>query len=278
MSEHKSGANIQIIAAIIGATAVCIAAVIGILQPFVSRWVDNNFPTNTPLASVGAIPETSIPILTAPNVPAVPVTSLPFMPSSVTVTPSPTLATPLSKYEFVSLQNVGTYESGNLGLQAGKQTLDNVDFQIGWLVTTQSQDKPNNPDIITLDVQQNSSQISKVHFLLQAGWALTPNKEIGTITLIFADGRRLDESLKTGYNIRDWSEVNVPLTSPNVQQAWKGVAWDGKTQGVVDMLTISISSDYGQTRLAQIEIKDKSMENFNLLNPEIHLWAITMER
>jgi hypothetical protein len=193
-------------------------------------------------------------------------------------TPSriPTLS--LSKYEFVSLQNIGTYESGNLGLQAGTQTLDNVDFQIGWLATTQSQEKPNNTDKISIDVQ-NSIQVSKVHFLLQAGWGLTPNQEIGTITLIFADGHKLEEPLKVGYNIRDWSQINTPLTASNAQQAWKGVAWDGTTQGVVDMLTINLSvSEFTITHIVRIEIKDKSVENLNSLNPAIHLWAVTMER
>jgi hypothetical protein len=107
---------------------------------------------------------------------------------------------------------------------------------------------------------------------------LTPNKEIGTITLVFADGRRLDETLKVGYNIRDWSQVNTPLTASNAQQVWNGVAWDGTTQGIVDMLTVDIPGDYDQTYMVQIELKDKSAENLNSLNPAIHLWAITMER
>jgi hypothetical protein len=272
MNDKKPDVSIQIIVAIIGATAICIAAIIGLLQPIVSRWADNNFPTNTPLPPISLASETPVTIPT--NVIS---TNAPVeVPTSISVVPTPTFS--LSKYEFVSLQNVGTYESGNLGLQAGTQSLDNVDFQIGWLVTTQSQEKPNNSDKIVLDVQQISNQVSKVHFLLQAGWGLTPNKEIGTITFVFADGRRLDESLKIGYNIRDWSQVNTPLTAPNAQQAWKGVGWDGTTQGIVDMLTINVSSDYASTHIIQIEIKDNSMENLGSLNPAIHLWAVTMER
>jgi hypothetical protein len=60
MDDKKSNSSTQILAAIIGATAICIAAIIGILQPIVSRWVDNNFPTNTPLTSVSAVSETPI--------------------------------------------------------------------------------------------------------------------------------------------------------------------------------------------------------------------------
>jgi len=190
---------------------------------------------------------------------------------------SPTLS--LSKYEFVTLQNVGVYDSGNLGLQAGIQSLGNTNFEIGWLVTTQSQDTPNSINNIMLDVRQTSSQVTKVHFLWQAGWGFVANNtKIGTITLVFADGRKLDEPLIIGYNIRDWSKVNNPLTAQHAQQVWNGVAPDGKTQGIVDMFTINISSEYASTQIIQIEIKDESMENTNSLNPAIHLWAVTMER
>ena len=67
MNDKKS-----ILVAIIGATAICIAAIIGILQPIVNRWVDNNFPTNTPLASVRAAYETpmSIPNNAPTEIPA----------------------------------------------------------------------------------------------------------------------------------------------------------------------------------------------------------------
>ncbi len=273
MNDKKSDSSIQIIVAIIGATAVCIAATISVLQPMVSRWVDNNFPTNTPIYPINTASETPIPFsadVLSTNAP------------DTIITPSIQISTPipsLNRYEFVSLQNMGVYDSGNLGLQAGVQTLGNTDFEIGWLVTTRSQDTPNSTDSVVLDVRQISSQVSKVHFLLQAGWGFVSNNtEIGKITLVFADGRKLDEPLKIGHNIRDWSKVNSPLTAPNVQQAWSGLGWDGKTQGVIDLLTINISSEYASTYITQIEIKDESMENFNSLNPAIHLWAVTMER
>ena len=274
MNDKKPDVSVQIIVAIIGATAVCIAAIIGLLQPIVSRWADNNFPTNTPLPPVSISSETPIPIATC-RLPASTIEVT--IPTSAPVLPTSTQS--LAKYELVSLQNVGVYDSGNLGLQAGVQTLVNINFEIGWLVTTRSQDTPNSADSISLDVRQVSNQVSKVHFLLQAGWGFVANNtEFGTITLVFADGRRLAEPLKIGYNIRDWSKVNSPLTSPNTQQAWIGTGWDGKTQGVVDMLTINISNDYDSTYIVQIEVNDESMENLNSLNPAIHLWAITMER
>lgn len=58
MNKKKPEHSIQIIVAIIGATAVCIAAIIGLMQPIVNRWVDRNFPTNTPSFTVTAASET----------------------------------------------------------------------------------------------------------------------------------------------------------------------------------------------------------------------------
>jgi len=180
------------------------------------------------------------------------------------------------KYDPISLRGLGTPESGNLGLQAGIRTLANVDFEIGWLATTQSQGDPNNPKTITIDVQQDVSNASRLYFLLQASWGLGPSQEFGGIWIVFSDGRTIQEPLILGYNIRDWSQVDKPLTAPNVQQAWQGVGWDGR-KGVVDILTISIPSDYGQSQLVRIEVRDESLERLNSLDPGIHLWAVTAE-
>jgi len=60
MDDKKPNSVTPIIVAIISASAACIVAVIGILQPLVSRWVDNNFPINTPLALTNVASETPI--------------------------------------------------------------------------------------------------------------------------------------------------------------------------------------------------------------------------
>ncbi len=57
MDIKKSNSSVQLMVAIIGATAICAAAIISILQPLVSRWVDNTYPTNTPLASISLTSE-----------------------------------------------------------------------------------------------------------------------------------------------------------------------------------------------------------------------------
>jgi hypothetical protein len=83
MNDKKSDSSIQILVAIIGATAVCIAATISVLQPMVSRWVDNNFPTNTPLAFT--------PISAPNNISTEIPTSVSFIPSLASATPMPSM-------------------------------------------------------------------------------------------------------------------------------------------------------------------------------------------
>lgn len=184
---------------------------------------------------------------------------------------------PTSRFHFISLQGLGKPESGNLGVQAGTRNLANVDFEIGWVATTQSEGDPDSPKTIAVNVQPSISNVSKVYFLLQASWGVGPSKEFGSMVLFFADGRTTKEPLTLAYNIRDWSDVNRPLTAPNAQQAWQGVGWDGRTKGVVDMLTISVPNDYRQTQLVRVEVRDESAEKLNSPDPGIHLWAITAE-
>jgi hypothetical protein len=151
---------------------------------------------------------------------------------------------------------------------------------VGAIITTQSEVLRNNPDTLTIDVRQTKLNVSKVHFLWQAGWGtIQPNTEFGRVDIVFADGRKLQEILKIGYNIRDWSVVNNPLTAPYVREAWKGSGNSevNGQQAVVDMVTLEIPNDFRQSPIIRIEIYDESSSRLNSLEPAIHLWAITLE-
>lgn len=189
----------------------------------------------------------------------------------------PTQTIPPTRFRTVSLQDIGVRECGNLGIPCGTQNLADVDFEIGWLATTQSQGDPNNPKTIAVNAPPQASNFSKIHFLLQASWGMGPRDEFGSIVLIFAGGRTVTVPLRVGYNIRDWSDVNRPLTSPDARQAWQGVGWDGRTKGVVDVITINVPSELWRTPLTRIEVRDESSEKLNSTDPGIHLWAITVE-
>jgi hypothetical protein len=210
-------------------------------------------------------------------------------PTQVTFTESPaivpTLAQPViiftettspiqeNIYDLVSLESIG-------GTQASKRSYLNVDFLVGNIVTTQSEVLQNNPNTLVIDVHQTKATISKVHLLWQAGWGtVIPNTEFGHVDIIFSDGRKLQEILKIGYNIRDWSVVNSPLTAPYAQEAWKGSGNSevNGQQAIVDMVTIEIPSEFRQLPIIRIEIYDESSTKLNSLNPAIHLWAITIE-
>jgi len=59
MSKKKTEPTVQIKVAIIGATAIFLTAVIGLLQPIVSKWADIYFATSTPSVDL-ATSETNI--------------------------------------------------------------------------------------------------------------------------------------------------------------------------------------------------------------------------
>jgi hypothetical protein len=64
MSEKKHDSRAQIIVAIIGASAICITAIIGLLQPIVARLAEIMIATQPPTSiAVGIIPETPTPDL-----------------------------------------------------------------------------------------------------------------------------------------------------------------------------------------------------------------------
>ncbi|MCI0575918.1 MAG: hypothetical protein L0332_25440 [Chloroflexi bacterium] len=255
MASQESSGHVK--AAIIGGICAIIAACIGGVFLILNTLVSNGFIEIEPGVQAGNPDPTATAVVV------------------ITATSSESAT---SKYRFVSLNNVGKFESGNLGLEAGTVTLAEVDFEIGWLATTHSSGDPDNPEMITIDVPRDIRNASKVHFLLQASWAVGQTQEFGSIYLVFADGNTLSEPLIVGYNIRDWSQVNTLLSAPNVQQAWTGSGWDGRTEGVVDILTIDVPSDYRQSAIVQIEIRDESLEKLNSSNPGIHLWAVTMEQ
>lgn len=87
MSDKKQEPSILIIVAIIGASATCIAAIIGLLQPIVSRWADNNFPTNTPIVPITtiAVSTNSMPTNAPSEIPTLAQTSIP----TNTIIPTP---------------------------------------------------------------------------------------------------------------------------------------------------------------------------------------------
>lgn len=186
------------------------------------------------------------------------------------LTPFVAQSTAITSYNnpFVSLRDVGSLDSVNLGLPAGMQTFNGVEFEIGWIATTQSkggldESKPSNYKVIVKDYLMNSS---KVYFLWQASWAVgRKNDEIGSINIHFSNGLVLQEKIVVGLNIRDWSDVRNKLSSPNAQEAYINGS------SVVDMYFVEIPADYTGFEITQIDIQDTS----EVMG--VHLWAITIE-
>ena len=210
------------------------------------------------IAFLGVIIVLIIILLTASPVPASPVPASP-VPASAT------------KFHVVSLQNVGTSISENLGLPAGQNTLRGVDFETNWIVTTQSAGglDENKPTAYNIEIKDTIQNPIKVYFLLHASWAKgLHGQEIGNLFIRFRDGQEVEEKLTVGYNIRDWADTGIKLTSPNTQEAFRSA--DGA--GVVDLLAINIPEEYQQSQITQIEVRDTSKKM------GLHIWAITVEQ
>jgi hypothetical protein len=196
----------------------------------------------------------------------------------------PTITQPAPQvrdYQRISLQQLGTPESSNLGLNAGTNTLLGIPFDTGWTVTTQAADRPSLPTVIQMSTA--TPQPISVYLLLQAGWGMREfnGKELGAVLLSFSEGKQVRVPLIMGFNIRDWSrskpEAVNTATSPTLREAWKGTAPDGVTAGGMDMLTIEIPGEYRRSTLTSIQITDTSVTTAGSQNPCIHLLAVTVE-
>ena len=199
MGNSKSESSNKELWGCIGAIGA--ATVAGIIALIIAS------PTLVPFFLGLVSTQTLVAIAPTNTLPAVPTTApakaTEALPAQITESPTLAIASTASSTRFnsVSLQSVGKFESGNLGLQAGVTTLAGVDFEIGWLATTQSTGDSNSSDKIVLSVQSISDP-SKVHFLFQGSWAVNSGQEFGNIYIAFADGHTINEPLIAGYTSR----------------------------------------------------------------------------
>lgn len=212
-----------------------------------------------------------------------------FIQPSTTYPPQPTpivevvenpTPRPNPAYLIISLQEIGSPEESNLGLEAGINNLLDIPFETGWTLTTQCADRGRLPAKVLMGM--SVPQPRNVYLLLQAGWALQEfdGKELGSVLLGFHDGEQLRIPLILGYNIRDWSrnkpEAVNTATSPMLQEAWQGTTEEDYIGGM-DVLTIEIPGEYHQSTLTSIQINDNSIITTGSYNPCIHLLSVTVE-
>jgi hypothetical protein len=169
-----------------------------------------------------------------------------------------------------------------LGLSPGKQNLLDIPFETGWEVTTQNRDFPDYRTSIPLDLKV-SNPVS-VYLLMQGGWGYKQyqGKQIGSVSLRFADGSTSEVRLVLGDNIRDWARNN-PLavstaTSPMLRQGYPGtVTQPGGIIGGIDILTIDIPQEERGGTLTGITLDDTTQATTGSLDPAIHLLAVTVK-
>jgi hypothetical protein len=184
------------------------------------------------------------------------------------VNPTNTQLSVIDSDPIISIQDIGSYTGSNLGIAPETQNFNGVEFETGWIATTQSKGgaDENKPSSYSITVQNNPINSSKVFFLWQASWAVgRSGDEIGNINIHLSNGQVLQEKIVVGVNIRDWSEIGNKLSSPNAQEA------HNNGSGIVDMFFVEIPTKYNDYEITQIDIQDTS-ESMG-----IHLWAITIK-
>jgi hypothetical protein len=152
-----------------------------------------------------------------------------------------------------------------------------VPFEVGSKVSTQCADTSAYPDKI--QIATNILQPVRVYLLLQAGWGVKSYeyRTIGKVSLKFDQGEVLETDLQLGYNIRDWADRAVAITtlnSPNAQAVWKG--FEGEIPGKIDLLIVDIPKSYLSSTLKEIQIEDSSSTSTEGMDPCIHLSGITV--
>ncbi len=197
-------------------------------------------------------------------------------------TPVPSKPVYSSEYTLLSLENFIQARGANLGLNPGQPSVLNIPFDFQGTVSTQSQEFNNYPTQIPLVT--NIANPTKVHLLIQAGWAFNRYSEetIGRITLNFADGQQNVTPLVLGENIRDWTRTDTnavsSFTSKNLQPAIEAtVSANDPRLGGIDVLTIPIPEQYHSSILNKIVVEDTSGITAGSMDPCIHLLGVTVE-
>jgi hypothetical protein len=253
--NDKEGSG-HVKAAIIGGIFVVIAACITGVFLVVNTMVEKDkiaFGTSNPsLSPTAIVSQSQEPVIVPTN------TNLPANtePSAVDINP------------IVSIKDVGSYTGQNLGLAEEMQIFNGVEFETGWIATTQSKGgvDENKPSSYKVIVQNHIINSSKVYFLWQASWAVDRSgAEIGSINIHISNGQVVQEKIIVGYNIRDWSDVSNKLSAPSAQEA------HNNGNGVVDMFAVNIPVEYNGYEITEIDIQDISEAM------GIHLWAITIK-
>ncbi len=169
----------------------------------------------------------------------------------------------------------------------GEQTLAGVFFRADekGKVTTQCQattDESVNhglaPTEITIPVQ-NLANITQVFLLLNAGFTTGfANQPVGSLTLVYSDGSRLQQALVLNMNVREWG-INTPgmvttLSDPTTREVYRGKNRFGDI-AVLDMLEMVVpAANVGKT-LTGIVLGDTSQTTTKNANPCLFVVAAT---
>ena len=151
-----------------------------------------------------------------------------------------------------------------------------IPFRVGSKISSQCAYKLEHPETIQIPV--NIPHPVRVYLLIQAGWGVRSYEyqTIGNVLLKFDNGEPIETPLVLGYNIRDWADRSIAITtlvSPYAQIAWEGF---DEVPGKIEILILDIPDTYISSTLKEIQIDDRSKINTGSLDPCIHLSAVTV--
>ena len=201
------------------------------------------------------------------------------IPPTLTPTPVPVLVfRPIT----IADQATSSLSGGFEDWPQGRVQLGGVLFDIpsgANVVTTQAETLRGNPTEVRLELR--ITQPTEVYLLITGGnlYARFMNQQVGVVRLEFENGQQQTFPLIAGRNIREWKLLDnstvATVTSGDSQEVWRRSSKHGGN-GIIDMLTLHISSQNQASTLRRIVISDTSIQTAGSLDPALNLVGVTV--
>jgi serine/threonine-protein kinase len=216
--------------------------------------------------------------------------------AAATSTPSPTPAstetpapTPTPTLPPLIIEPVSIAPIANSPLSAdyakpptGRVELGGVTFDLdGRAFRSQASPAPNNTFPTSAALEVSLPRVERIFVLITAGNAFLRfrDKTVAQIVLTFDTAPPYTVDLVLGKNLREWHRPNnVVNTAPEIAEVWRGpIAGYPNLVGHLDMLTITLPSDWHAATLTRIEFVDISEVTVGSRDPAITVSGVAVE-
>jgi len=198
-------------------------------------------------------------------------------------TPAPTFI-PVLGFHPVSIadQATSSLSGGFEDWPRGRVMLGGVVFDIPAgenVVTTQAETLKGNPTKAVFELR--ISNPVEVHLLITGGnlYSRFMDQQVGIVRLEFENGQQQSFPLVAGRNLREWklldSSTVATVTSRDSQEVWRSASKHGG-DGIIDKLTLRITSQNQTSLLRRIVVSDTSSETIGSLDPALNLVGVAV--